>query len=712
MPTPLDAIRTDTTIDSYKVGNLLFDPGYRETRIRVASILSNDRIFDKSLRPHLNHRQLLHLSLRIFKRLLELRDAHGWSDLEFTLACRLQDESLPTSLHDAAFVPVIASQGTQEQQAYWLPRCKRYEVIGCYAQTELAHGSNVQELETAARFDVTSGEFVISSPRLESTKWWIGGLGVVANHAIVQAVLYLPLPSNPLEYKSYGPHLFIVPVRSLRTHEPLPGITIGDIGPKAYGGFGMVDNGYVQFREVRIPRENMLMRHAQVTLTGEYVRPAHDKLSFGSMVALRAGIPVNLGWSLARAVTIALRYCIHRRQFATTPGGPEQPVITYASVKHRLYPLLASSYAYIIAGRELWAMYQKMLEEVVQRGNVESLAEMHSLSTALKVKSSTDCVKGLEEARKCMGGHGYSHMGGIGPLFANATASQTYEGDNYVISQQTTRSLLKHVSALRSSSSSPTSLTSSRSSRSSSSSRSSASSRSSSSSAPTEHHLPPSSSYLLNTLLAPAQFYTQRSNVNTSGDWYSPTHQLSALEHRAAYLVLELSTSLPSTSTPQNWSLHTHTTHRIASAHADVFVATTFRKCVTRASSSNHLPDDCAYALCLLCDIFCLSTLVAGLPELFESGFINATQARLLRRALDEALLVRMDVGSAVSLTDAFAFTRFEMAGSILGREDGRMYEGMWKTVREGESGREREFLEECLEITGHSRRRRGSAKL
>ncbi|PWW74784.1 acyl-CoA dehydrogenase NM domain-like protein [Tuber magnatum] len=427
MPTPLDAIRAGTTIDPHKIGNLLFDPGYREARIRIASILGNDRVFDKSLRPHLNHRQLLHLSLRIFKRLLELRDAHGWSDLEFTLACRLQGETLPTSLHDAAFVQVIASQGTKEQQAYWLPRCKRYEVVGCYAQTELAHGSNVRELETAARFDVTSGEFVISSPRLESTKWWIGGLGVMANHTVVQAVLYLPLPGNPLEYKSYGPHLFIVPVRSLETHEPLPGITVGDIGPKAYGGFGTVDNGYVQFREVRIPRENMLMRHAQVMLTGEYVRPAHDKLSYGSMVALRAGIPVNLGWSLARAVTIALRYCIHRRQFAVTPDGPEQPVITYAGVKHRLYPLLALSYAYIIAGRELWAMYQKMLEEV-QRGNLESLAEMHSLSVALKVGSSTDCVRGLEEARKCMGGHGYSHMSGIGPLFANATASQTYEG--------------------------------------------------------------------------------------------------------------------------------------------------------------------------------------------------------------------------------------------------------------------------------------------
>jgi acyl-CoA oxidase len=146
------------------------------------------------------------------------------------------------------------------------------------------------------------------------------------------------------------------------------------------------------------------------------------------MVALRAGIPVNLGWSLARAVTVATRYCIHRRQFAAAKGGPERRVITYSSVKHRLFPLLATSYAYIIAGRELWALYLRMLEDVTQRGNLDMLAEMHSLSTAVKVKSSMDCVSGIEEARKAMGGHGYSHLSGIGPLFANATPTQTYEG--------------------------------------------------------------------------------------------------------------------------------------------------------------------------------------------------------------------------------------------------------------------------------------------
>lgn len=45
-------------------------------------------------------------------------------------------------------------------------------------------------------------------------------------------------------YKSMGPHLFIVQIRDLETHEPLPGIVIGDIGPK-YGYWSM-DNGYMR----------------------------------------------------------------------------------------------------------------------------------------------------------------------------------------------------------------------------------------------------------------------------------------------------------------------------------------------------------------------------------------------------------------------------------------------------------------------------------
>ena len=45
------------------------------------------------------------------------------------------------------------------------------EIIGCYAQTELGHGSNVRELETQAIYDHSTKELIMNSPTITSTKW-------------------------------------------------------------------------------------------------------------------------------------------------------------------------------------------------------------------------------------------------------------------------------------------------------------------------------------------------------------------------------------------------------------------------------------------------------------------------------------------------------------------------------------------------------------
>lgn len=82
----------------------------------------------------------------------------------------------------------------------------------------------------------------------------------------------------------------------------LPGITVGDIGehvlhwgcivpnielapagPKALGGYATVDNGFVRFDHVRIPRENMFSEYSQVTEDGHYIKPPHEKLSYGGV---------------------------------------------------------------------------------------------------------------------------------------------------------------------------------------------------------------------------------------------------------------------------------------------------------------------------------------------------------------------------------------------------------------------------------------------
>ena len=38
------------------------------------------------------------------------------------------------------FIPTLESQATPEQQAKWLDKARRLEIIGTYAQTEMGHG--------------------------------------------------------------------------------------------------------------------------------------------------------------------------------------------------------------------------------------------------------------------------------------------------------------------------------------------------------------------------------------------------------------------------------------------------------------------------------------------------------------------------------------------------------------------------------------------
>lgn len=87
-------------------------------------------------------------------------------------------------------------------------------------------------------------------------------MGKTANHCIVVAQLYT-------KGVCHGVHPFIVQIRDLETHMPLPGIKVGEIGPKM--GFNTADNGFLGFNNFRIPRMNMMMKNAQVTEVSYYI---------------------------------------------------------------------------------------------------------------------------------------------------------------------------------------------------------------------------------------------------------------------------------------------------------------------------------------------------------------------------------------------------------------------------------------------------------
>lgn len=158
----------------------------------------------------------------------ELRHIHGWDEIDMHFVHQGVDETTPLIVHKTglehclnnntdtlndmyhlAFEPIVMAQSSEELKAKLGPLIKNRGILGCYLQTELGHGSNVNQLETTATYIPENDEFEIHSPTLTSMKWWPGGLGKTANYAVVQAQLILP------KNKNMGPHLFLVQLRSM-----------------------------------------------------------------------------------------------------------------------------------------------------------------------------------------------------------------------------------------------------------------------------------------------------------------------------------------------------------------------------------------------------------------------------------------------------------------------------------------------------------------
>lgn len=339
----------------------------------------------------------------------------------------------PLDLHLGMFLPTLLHQATEEQQQRFFMPAWNLEITGTYAQTEMGHGTHLRGLETTATYDPKTQEFILNSPTVTSIKWWPGGLGKTSNHAIVLAQLIT-------QGECYGLHAFVVPIREIGTHKPLPGITVGDIGPKF--GYEEMDNGYLKMDNYRIPRENMLMKYAQVKPDGTYVKPLSNKLTYGTMVFVRSFLVGNAAQSLSKACTIAIRYSAVRRQSEIKRSEPEPQILDFQTQQYKLFPLLATAYAFHFLGRYIKETYMRINESIGQ-GDLSELPELHALTAGLKAFTTWTANAGIEECRMACGGHGYSHSSGIPNIYVTFTPACTFEGENTVMMLQTARFLMK-----------------------------------------------------------------------------------------------------------------------------------------------------------------------------------------------------------------------------------------------------------------------------
>ncbi|KAL2233012.1 peroxisomal acyl-coenzyme A oxidase 1 [Sesamum indicum] len=603
-----------------------------EVSDRISKLVANDPAFRKDDRTMLSRKELFKNTLRkavyAWKRIVELRlSEEEASRLRFYV-----DEPAFTDLHWGMFVPAIKGQGTDEQQQKWLPLAYKMQIIGCYAQTELGHGSNVQGLETTATFDPRTDEFVIHSPTLTSSKWWPGGLGKVSTHAVVYARLIT-------DGKDHGVHGFIVQLRSLEDHTPLPGITVGDIGMKfGNGAYNTMDNGLLRFDHVRIPRNQMLMRVSQVTREGKYKQSnVPRQLVYGTMVYVRQTIVVDASSALSKAVCIATRYSAVRRQFGSQNGGPETQVIDYKTQQSRLFPLLASAYAFRFVGEWLKWLYTDVTQRL-QANDFSTLPEAHACTAGLKSLTTSATADGIEECRKLCGGHGYLCSSGLPELFAVYVPACTYEGDNIVLLLQVARFLMKTVSQLG------------------------------------------TGKQPVGTIayMGRIEHLMQcRCNVKQAEDWLNCDQVMEAFEARAARMSVSCARNLSKYANPEEgFAELSADLVEAAVAHCQLIVVSKFIDKLQQDIPGEGVKRQ----LEVLCGIYYLYLLHKHQGDFLATSYLNPKQAALANDQL-RALYSQVRP-NAIALVDAFNYTD-HFLGSILGRYDGnvypKLYEAAWK---------------------------------
>ncbi|XP_075844672.1 peroxisomal acyl-coenzyme A oxidase 2 isoform X2 [Microtus pennsylvanicus] len=596
----IDSERRTPSFSVDRLTNIL-DGGVQNTMLRrkVESILQSDPVF--SLKDHyfLSHDQLYEAAVQKTFHLEMLARHLGWSEdgLERRYAIRELAGYTNLNLHGVA-MNTLRSLGSDEQIAKWVQLGKNFQIIAAYAQTELGHGSYLKGLETEATYDAATQEFVIHSPTMTATKWWPGDLGRSVTHAIVFAQLIC-------SGAQHGMHAFIVPIRSLQDHTPLPGITVGDIGPKM--GMEHIDNGFLRLNHVRVPRENMLSRFAEVLPDGSYRRFGTPQSNYLAMLVTRVWLLLKgILPCLQKSCVIAVRYSVIRRQSPLRPSEPEAKILDYQTQQQKLFPPLAMSYAFYFMATSLLEFFHGAYSAILKR-DFSLLPELHALSTGMKAIVSDLSTQGTEICRRACGGHGYSKLSGLPTLVTEVTASCTYEGENTVLYLQVARFLMKnYLQAQVSAGSTP------------------------------QKPLPPSVMYL--AIPGPARCAAQTAADFLCSDLYTTAwaHVSTRLIKDAAHHTQTLMRSGVDQHDAWNQTATIHV--QAAKAHCYYITVRNFKEAVEKLGNEPEIQR----VLQRLCDLYALHGILTNSGDFLHDGFLSGAQVDMARTAfLDLLPLIR-----------------------------------------------------------------------
>ena len=382
---------------------MYFTDAHEELRLQIR------RFLEKEVKPHLAEWEETLFPDSIFKKfgdqgLLGLRydPEFGGQGGDYFSAIVLEEEmarvgsgglGMAVAVQTEMATPPLNKFGTPEQKRKWLPRLASGDVLGAFALTEPASGSDAASLQASAR---RTGDGYV----LNGTKIFITNVG--------RAGLYIVFARSGTEERAAGVSAFLVPAGT-------PGLRVGQVFKKM--GLNGSPTGELVLEDVAVPAENRLGAEGQ-----------------GFTVAMRALDSGRIGIS-GQALGIA-QAAVDESRAVLAGRGRER------SVSHNLNSLASQGDEFLLADMATRLESARLLAYhaawLCSRGRPftrqASMAKLHCTDTAMQVAL---------DASQLAGDDGTFSGSPFERHVRDAKALQIYEGSNQVQRMVIAREILR-----------------------------------------------------------------------------------------------------------------------------------------------------------------------------------------------------------------------------------------------------------------------------
>lgn len=292
-------------------------------------------------------------------------------------------------------VEQLLSFGTEEQRQKWLPRIAKGKTVGAVCITEPFSGSDAASIETSARQD--GNHYVLN-----------GKKRFITNAGLADIYVVYARTSEKPEDKSKYQHL-----TAFLVEKGTPGFSVEKINELS--GWAGLPNGFLDFNEVRIPKEN------RIGSDGVGWRVMVAGLNF-ERVVFSSGM---LG-AMREAIRYAVAYAQRRIQF-------NKPTIDIPANQSKIAEMLSGLYA----SRLLIYHAAHLLDEHKDAMIEAAVAKMFTSDIYEKIVS---------DAVQVMGGDGWTRFYPVESYLRDAKVNQIGAGTNQVMQLVIFRGGLKNMS--------------------------------------------------------------------------------------------------------------------------------------------------------------------------------------------------------------------------------------------------------------------------